>query len=117
PPTVGPPGGGAGRDVSFVFSGDCVGQGWGIDLSRGGMRLYDAMRALQPDVFVHLGDTIYADRPLRPEVTLDDGSIWRNIVSEAKSKLAQTLDDFRGCHRYNFQDEHMRRFNAEVSQV
>src|SRR6185295_10560211 len=39
----------AGRDVSFVFSGDCVGQGWGIDLSRGGMRLYEAMRKLQPD--------------------------------------------------------------------
>jgi alkaline phosphatase D len=106
-----------GRDVSFVFSGDCVGQGWGIDPSRGGMRLYEAMRKLQPDVFVHLGDTIYADQPLKPEVVLDDGSIWRNIVTEAKSKPAQTLDDFRGCHRYNFQDEHMRRFNAEVSQI
>ena len=58
----------AARDVSFVFSGDCVGQGWGIDLSRGGMRLYEAMRKLQPDVFIHLGDTIYADQPLKPEV-------------------------------------------------
>jgi alkaline phosphatase D len=108
---------GPGRDVSFVFSGDVVGQGWGIDPSRGGMRIYDAMRKLQPDVFVHLGDTIYADQALKPEVTLDDGSIWRNLVTEAKSKPAQTLDDFRGCHRYNFQDEAMRRFNAEVSQV
>ena len=60
--------GAADRDVSFVFSGDCVGQGWGIDPSRGGMRLYDAMRKLQPDVFIHLGDTIYADQPLKPEV-------------------------------------------------
>ena len=110
-------GGGAGRDVSFTFSGDCVGQGWGIDLSRGGMRLYDAMRALQPDVFIHLGDTIYADQPLKSEVVLDDGSIWRNLVTEAKSRAAQTLDDYRGCHRYNLQDEHMRRFNAEVSQI
>jgi len=107
----------AARDVSFVFSGDCVGQGWGIDLSRGGMRLYESMRKLQPDVFIHLGDTIYADQPVKPEVTLDDGSIWRNVVTEAKSRPAQTLEDFRGCHRYNFQDEHMRRFNAEVSQV
>ena len=56
---------GGGGDVSFVFSGDCVGQGWGIDLSRGGMRLYDTMRAAA-DVFVHLGDTIYADQPLKP---------------------------------------------------
>ena len=108
---------GAGRDVSFSFSGDCVGQGWGIDLSRGGMRLYDAMRKLQPDLFIHLGDTIYADQPLKSEVVLDDGSVWRNLVTEAKSKPAQTLDDFRGCHRYNLQDEHMRRFNAEVSQI
>ena len=107
----------AARDVSFVFSGDCVGQGWGIDLSRGGIRLYETMRKLQPDVFIHLGDTIYADQPVKPEVTLDDGSIWRNVVTEAKSRPAQTLEDFRGCHRYNFQDEHMRRFNAEVSQV
>ena len=81
------------------------------------MRLYDAMRKLQPDVFIHLGDTIYADQPLKSEVVLDDGSVWRNLVTEAKSKPAQTLDDFRGCHRYNLQDEHMRRFNAEVSQI
>jgi len=106
-----------GRGASFVFSGDCVGQGWGIDVSRGGMRLYEAMRRLQPDVFIHLGDTIYADQPLKSEVVLDDGSTWRNLVTEAKSKPAQTLDDFRGCHRYNLQDEHMRRFNADVSQV
>jgi alkaline phosphatase D len=118
PPLAGRGGGArAGRDVSFVFSGDCVGQGWGIDESRGGMRLYEAMRRLEPDVFVHLGDTIYADQPLKSEVVLDDGSTWRNIVTEAKSRPAQSLDDFRGCHRYNFQDEHMRRFNAEVSQV
>jgi alkaline phosphatase D len=107
----------ADRDVSFVFSGDCVGQGWGIDPSRGGLRLYDAMRKLQPDVFIHLGDTIYADQPLKAEVVLDDGSVWRNLVTEAKSKPAQTLDDFRGCHRYNLLDEPMRRCNAEVSQI
>jgi alkaline phosphatase D len=105
------------RDVTFAFSGDCVGQGWGIDPARGGLRLYDTMRRAQPDVFIHLGDTIYADQPLQPEVVLDDGSIWRNVVTEAKSRVAQTLDDYRGCHRYNLQDEAMRRFNAEVSQV
>ncbi len=105
------------RDVTFAFSGDCVGQGWGIDPARGGLRLYDTMRRAQPDVFIHLGDTIYADQPLQSEVVLDDGSIWRNVVTEAKSRVAQTLDDYRGCHRYNLQDEAMRRFNAEVSQV
>ena len=107
----------ADRDVTFAFSADSVGQGWGIDPARGGMRLYDAMRRAQPDVFIHLGDTIYADQPVQAEVVLDDGSIWRNVVTEAKSKVAQELADFRGNHQYNRQDEHMRRFNAEVSQV
>jgi alkaline phosphatase D len=81
------------RDVTFAFSGDCVGQGWGIDPARGGLQLYDTMRRAQPDVFIHLGDTIYADQPLQPEVVLDDGSIWRNVVTEAKSRVAQTLDE------------------------
>jgi alkaline phosphatase D len=109
--------GSAARDVTFAFSADSVGQGWGIDPARGGIRLYDAMRRAQPDVFIHLGDTIYADQPVQAEVVLDDGSIWRNVVTEAKSKVAQELADYRGNHQYNLQDEHMRRFNAEVSQV
>jgi alkaline phosphatase D len=50
-------------------------------------------------------------------VKLDDGTIWKNVVTEAKSKPAQTLDDYRGCHRYNYLDDHMRRFNAEVAQI
>jgi len=111
PPTL------AERDVTFAFSADCVGQGWGIDLSRGGLRLYDAMQRAQPDLFIHLGDTIYADQPLQPEVPLDDGSVWRNVMTDAKSHVAQALDDFRGCYKYNLQDEHMRRFNAAVPQV
>jgi alkaline phosphatase D len=105
------------RDGVFAFSGDSVGQGWGIDRDRGGMALYDSMRSAEPDVFIHLGDTIYADSPLAREVTLDDGTTWRNVLTEEKSRVAQELGDFRGAHRYNFQDEHLRRFNSEVSQV
>jgi alkaline phosphatase D len=105
------------RDVTFAFSADCVGQGWGVDRARGGMRLYDSMHRAGPDVFIHLGDTIYADQPLQPEVTLDDGSVWRNVMTEPKSRVAQELDDFRGAYRYNLQDESMRRFNAAAAQV
>jgi alkaline phosphatase D len=72
---------------------------------------------VQPDLFIHLGDTIYADQPLVAEVTLDDGSVWKNVVTEAKSKVAQTLGDYRGNYQYNLQDEHMRRFNADVPQI
>ncbi len=43
--------------------------------------------------------------------------MWTNIVTEAKSKVAQTLDDYRGCYKYNLLDEHMRTFNAGVGQI
>lgn len=106
-----------GRDVTLAWSGDTVGQGWGINPDWGGLRLYDAMLAAEPDVFVHVGDTIYADQPVRAEVALDDGRVWKNIVTPAKSKVAESLDDYRGNYQYNLIDEHMRRFNASASQV
>lgn len=105
------------RDVTLAWSADTVGQGWGINPEWGGLRLYETMRAVKPDVFIHCGDTIYADGPLVAEVQLDDGSVWKNIVTEAKSRVAQTLTDFRGNYQYNLLDEHMRRFNAEVPQI
>jgi alkaline phosphatase D len=105
------------RDVTLAWSADTVGQGWGINADWGGLRLYDTMRRVQPDLFVHCGDTIYADQPVLPEVTLDDGSIWRNVVTPAKSKAAETIEEFRGNYQYNLADEHMRRFNADVAQL
>jgi alkaline phosphatase D len=38
-------------------------------------------------------------------------------VTPAKAKVAETLEDFRGNHLYNFLDENVRRMNAEVPQV
>jgi alkaline phosphatase D len=105
------------RDLTIAWSADTVGQGWGINREWGGLRLYETMRRAQPDVFINVGDTIYADGPLLPEVKLDDGSLWKNVVTEAKSKVAQSLQDYRGCHQYNLTDDHMRRFVAETSQV
>jgi len=105
------------RDVTIAFSADTVGQGWGINPDWGGLRLYETMRRAQPDVFINLGDTIYADQPVEREVKLDDGTIWTNLVTEGKSKPAQSVDQFRGAYQYNLLDEHMRRFNAEVPQI
>jgi alkaline phosphatase D len=105
------------RDVTLAWSADTVGQGWGINKDWGGLRLYDVMRKAEPDLFIHCGDTIYADQHLPAEITLEDGSIWRNVVTEAKSKVAETLDEYRGNYKYNLLDDHMRRFNAEVPQV
>ncbi|WP_106477754.1 alkaline phosphatase D family protein [Phytohalomonas tamaricis] len=102
------------RNVRFVWSGDNVGQGWGIDESRGGMRIYETMRRVQPDFFLHSGDTIYADGPLEERVALPDGTTWHNIVTPAKHKVAETLDEYRGQHAYNLLDANFRALNAEV---
>jgi alkaline phosphatase D len=104
-------------DISFVWSADTVGQGWGINPEIGGMTIYETMRSLEPDFFVHCGDTIYADDPLAPEKQLPDARIWKNVVTEAKSRVAETLADFRGNHLYNLLDANLRRFNAEVPTI
>jgi alkaline phosphatase D len=100
------------RSVSFVWSGDTA--AWGIDEARGGMRTYSTMRNCRPDFFIHCGDHIYADCPIPAERKLPNGEIWRSIVTEEKSKIAQTLADFRGNYKYNLLDRNLRTFNAEV---
>ena len=102
------------RDVLLVWGGDVAGQGWGINSDFGGMKIFEKMRQLNPDLFIHSGDSIYADGPIKSEVKLDDGSVWRNLVTPEKSKVAETLDEFRGNYRYNLLDENLRRFNASV---
>jgi alkaline phosphatase D len=105
------------RDISFAWSADTVGQGWGINTEWGGLRMYETMRRARPDFFIHTGDTIYADSPVPPEMRLPDGGVWKNVVTAAKSKVAETLDEFRGNYAYNMLDDNVRRFNAEVPQI
>jgi alkaline phosphatase D len=102
------------RDLTFVWGGDVCGQGWGINPQFGGMKIFEAMRKLSPDFFIHSGDTIYADGVIEAEVKLDNGSIWKNITTPEKAKVAETLDEFRGNYRYNLLDDNLRRFNSEV---
>ncbi|MBI4902844.1 MAG: alkaline phosphatase D family protein [Acidobacteria bacterium] len=106
----------SGSDVRFLWSGDMVGQGWGIQPESKGIQIFETMRRLEPHFFIHSGDTIYADGPLVKEVSLPGGGVWRNIVTEEKSKVAETLNEFRGCYRYNLLDESVRRFSSEVAQ-
>ncbi|MEQ8954869.1 MAG: alkaline phosphatase D family protein [Gammaproteobacteria bacterium] len=100
--------------IRFCWSGDTAGQGWGIDRGRGGMTIYQAMLSQEPDFFVHSGDQIYADGPINETVTLDDGTLWRNELIEAKTRVAQSTQDFRENYYYNYLDDHLRRFHAEV---
>jgi len=99
------------RDIKFAWSGDTAGQGWGIDDE--GMRTYATMAQHQPDFFIHSGDTVYADGAMQDEVALKDGSTWKNsVLIDAKRKVAETLDEYRGQWKYNMMDEHVKAMNA-----
>lgn len=101
----------------IVWSGDVNGQGWGIDRARGGMTTFAAITALRPDLFVHNGDTVYADQPMAASVVTDDGSTWVNELTEEVMKVAETLREFRGRHRYPLRDDNVRAFHAVVPSV
>jgi alkaline phosphatase D len=103
--------------LRFLWGGDTAGQGWGINPGFGGMKIYEAMRQRRPHFFIHSGDTIYADGPIAETVTAENGQVWNNVVTPEVSKVAETLDEFRGRYRYNLLDENVRRFNAEVPQI
>jgi alkaline phosphatase D len=107
-----------GRDgVRFTWSGDVAGQGWGINPDIGGMTAYRAMLDRRPDFFLHSGDTVYSDGPLAETVTLPDGRVWRNLVTPEKTKVAETLDEYRGQFAYNQLDENVRAFTARVPSI
>jgi alkaline phosphatase D len=103
--------------VRFVWGGDTAGQGWGINEDFGGMKIYEQMRQVNPDFFIHNGDSVYSDGPIKEVVEAENGQIWTNLVTPEVSKVAETLDEFRGRYKYNLLDENLRRFNAEVPQV
>jgi alkaline phosphatase D len=100
--------------TSFVWSGDTCGQGWGINPDLGGLVGYRAMHETHPDFFVHSGDTIYADGPIAATVVEPDGQIWRNLVTEQVSKVAESIEEFHGRHSYNLMDANVRAMYADV---
>lgn len=99
------------QKLRIAFSGDTNGQGWGIDFERGGMPAYRVLEREEPHLFLHLGDTIYADNPIPPSIDLPDGTTWKNWIDpkdpKGKSHVAETLADYRSAHRYP-------RFSREV---
>ena len=69
-------------DIRFVWTGDVVGQGWGIDPAYGGLKLFESMRRRRPDFLLHSGDTVYADGPLAETVTLPDGRSYKRVFPD-----------------------------------
>ena len=45
---------------------------------------------------------------------MPNGELWKNVVTEDKSKPAETLAEFRGNYKYNLLDRNVLAFNAEV---
>ncbi|MGN6103493.1 MAG: alkaline phosphatase D family protein, partial [Kofleriaceae bacterium] len=103
--------------LRVAWTGDTCGQGFGRNPEWGGLRGYAAIRAAQPDLFIHSGDLIYADNPILPELALPDGRIWRNISHERIARPAESLEDFRARYAYNLEDEHVRALSADVPSI
>ncbi|GAB3136142.1 alkaline phosphatase D family protein [Tsukamurella serpentis] len=106
----------AAGNINFTWSGDVVGQGWGINKD-GGMAIMGTIADLRPDFFLHSGDAIYADNPVPETQKQNDGAMYRNVTAPAKDQVAQTLEQFRGNYAYNLTDQHYRRFAANVPQL
>ena len=109
------------QNIRFCWGGDTAGQGWGVpplddsslNLNQG-MLTYAAMLSHKPQFFVHSGDQIYADGPIQELVELDNGQIWENLVTPAKSKVAESLQDFRENFYYNYLNSHYRDFHVQT---
>lgn len=106
-----------GQDVRFLWSGDIAGQGYGVNPDLGGFRIADSMSAADADFFLSSGDNVYADGPVAEQVVLPDGRVWRNVVTEEKAAVAETLDQFRGQYKYNLLADNWRAFLAETPVV
>ena len=101
-------------DIEFAWSGDTNGQGWGIDESRGGMPAFAAVAARRPDFFISVGDAIYGDDPILPVRPIEGAAPWRNVTTPSKLHAAETLEDFRGAHRYGRHSRQVRELTAHV---
>src|SRR5258708_1808016 len=100
--------------ISFVWSGDTAGQGWGIDTSRGGMRSYSTMLENRPDFFIHSGDHIYPDCPAPLKLKCPKAKICATTFPEMNSASAHSLPHFRGNYKYNLLDDNLRAFTPHL---
>lgn len=81
------------------------------------MKIYEAMRQVEPQYFIQSDDNVYSDGPILACKPVENGQVWTNLVTPEVSKVAETLDEFRGLYKYNLLDENLRRFNVEVPQI
>ena len=82
--------------TSLVWSGDTCGQGFGINEELGGLTTYAAIHRTQPDLFVHCGDTIYADLEI-PAVLR--GGVRPRLAQRRQRRRREGLRDAGGVPR------------------
>jgi alkaline phosphatase D len=101
------------RDLTFAWSADTVGQGWGSTWSGGLRMLRDDALLAQPDFFIHCGDTIYGDIPFARKCRSRRHHLDEHRLA-AKSKPRPDARRLPRQLPYNLLDDHLRRFNAEI---
>jgi alkaline phosphatase D len=101
-------------DIHFVWGGNISGQGWGINEAFGGMKIYEAMRQVKPQFYISSGDNVYSDGTIPDSKVAEDGRLWVNLTTPEVSKVAETIDEFRGRYKYNLLDHNIRRFKDAV---
>ncbi|HEY4181496.1 MAG TPA: alkaline phosphatase D family protein [Kofleriaceae bacterium] len=101
--------------LRIAWTGDTCGQGYGRNPDWGGLKGYESILNAKPDLFLHVGDLIYADNPILPEQTTWDGRVWKNVSNERVARVAQELEDFRARFAYNFEDSNVAALAKNVA--
>jgi len=86
-------------EITFIWSADLGGQNF---CRRPEYTIFREMSKIEPDFFLFLGDTIYADESCASPPN-EPGS----------SFVATTLEQYRAKHRYNLADTPLREFFAQ----
>jgi alkaline phosphatase D len=89
--------------VRLLWSGDLGGSGHCRDVEDG-YRIFQAMVRRQPDFFLFVGDTVYADR-----------RCTGSAVVPGNDFVATTLPEFHAKHRYNRADTALQTFFRSTS--
>lgn len=105
-----PPGESEAASVRLAFGGDLKGQNVCRDANEG-FPILDTIRAWHPDVFVGLGDMIYADNACAQR------GLYRNVQRAGGFGPATDLASYWAHWRYNRADAASRRLLASTSYI
>jgi len=97
--------------INVLFSSCLGGQGYGRDPEKG-WGIFDKMDEKKPDIFLMLGDQIYADDKIPETAKLLTGGEKKNVPAE---KMCKELPEFRSRYKYTYGDPVYRQFLSKTS--